>query len=46
MLSIRSRGFAKAVIQGRYAKTGVPRNFAKLTIKHLCQSPFFNKVAG
>ena len=25
---------------------GVLRNFAKFTGKHLCQSPFFNKVAG
>ena len=25
---------------------GVPRNFAKFTEKHLCQSLFFNKVAG
>ena len=24
----------------------VPRNFAKLKGKHLCQSLFFNKVAG
>ena len=27
-------------------KKGVLRNFAKLTGKHLCQSLFFNKVAG
>ena len=27
-------------------KKGVPRNFAKFTGKHLCQSLFFNKVAG
>ena len=25
---------------------GVPRNFAKFTAKHLCQSLFFNKVSG
>ena len=25
-------------------KKGVPRNFAKFTRKHLCQSLFFNKV--
>ena len=25
---------------------GVLRNFAKFTGKQLCQSPFFNKVAG
>ena len=29
-----------------FCKKGVPRNFAKFTGKHLCQSPFFNKVAG
>ena len=27
-------------------KEGVLRNFAKFTGKHLCQSLFFNKVAG
>ena len=27
-------------------KKGVLRNFAKFTAKHLCQSLFFNKVAG
>ena len=27
-------------------KIGVLRNFAKVTGKHLCQSLFFNKVAG
>ena len=31
----------------RYSvKKGVLRNFAKFTGKHLCQSLFFNKVAG
>ena len=29
-----------------FCKKGVPRNFAKRTGKHLCQRPFFNKVAG
>ena len=27
-------------------KKGVPRNFAKVTGKHLCQSLFLNRVAG
>ena len=27
-------------------KKGVLRNFTKFTGKHLCQSLFFNKVAG
>ena len=27
-------------------KKGAPKNFAKFTGKHLCQSLFFNKVAG
>ena len=27
-------------------KKGVIRNFVKLTGKHMCQSIFFNKVAG
>ena len=29
-----------------FCKKGALRNFAKLTGKHLCQSLFFNKVAG
>ena len=29
-----------------FYKKGVLRNFVKLTGKHLCQSIFFNKVAG
>ena len=29
-----------------FCKKGVLRNFAKITEKHLCQSLFFNKVAG
>ena len=29
-----------------FCKKGVLRNFAKITGKHLCQSLFFNKVAG
>ena len=28
-----------------FCKKGVLTNFAKFTGKHLCQSPFFNKVA-
>ena len=29
-----------------FCKKGVPRNFAKFTVKHLCQNLFFNKIAG
>ena len=29
-----------------FFKLGVLKNFAKFTGKHLCQSLFFNKVAG
>ena len=29
-----------------FSKKGVLKNFAKFTGKHLCQSLFFNKVAG
>ena len=29
-----------------FYKKGVPKNFTKFTGKHLCQSLFFNKVAG
>ena len=31
---------------GGVLKKGVLRNFATLIAKHLCQGPFFNKVAG
>ena len=30
----------------RRCSNGVLRNFGKFTGKHLCQSPFFSKVAG
>ena len=30
----------------KQSPAGVLRNFAKFTGKHLCQSPFFNEVAG
>ena len=36
----------EAVAQRCSVKKGVLRNFAKFTGKHLCQSLFFNKVAG
>ena len=36
----------EAVVQRCSVKKGVIRNFAKFTWKHLCQSFFFNKVAG
>ena len=29
-----------------FCKKGVLRNFTKFTVKHMCQSLFFNKVAG
>ena len=35
-----------AVAQRCSVKKGVPRNFEKFTGTHLCQSLFFNKVAG
>ena len=31
---------------GRVIVKSVPKNFVKFTGKHLCQSLFFNKVAG
>ena len=39
--------FRKAVVQRQmFFKKGVLRNYAKFTRKQLCQSLFFNKVAG
>ena len=37
---------SEAVFQRSFAKKGVLRNFAKFTVKHLCQSLLFDKVAG
>ena len=36
---------SEADVQRCSVKKGVLRNFTKFTGKHLCQSPFFNKVA-
>ena len=37
---------SEAATRGVLLRKGVLRNFAKLTGKYKCQSPFFNKVAG
>ena len=37
---------SEAVVRRCSMKKSVPRNFAKFTERHLCQSLFFNKVAG
>ena len=42
----KSPGILRGSHQRFSVRKGVLRNFAKLTGKHLCQSPFFNKVAG
>ena len=34
------------ILQEVFCKKGFLRNFAKFTVKRLCQSLFFNKVAG
>ena len=36
----------KSSLPDVFCEKGVLRNFAKFTGKHLCQSLFFNKVAG
>ena len=41
-----TKTFFKSSQQRCSVKRGVPRNFAKFTGKQLCQSLFFNKVAG
>ena len=41
-----SKLFLASVSLRRSVRKGVLRNFAKFTGKHLCQSLFFNKVAG
>ena len=40
------RTFSRSSHLEGFCKKGDLRNFAKFTGKHLCQSPFFNKVAG
>ena len=38
--------FSEAIVRRCSVKKGVFKNFAKFIGKHLCQSLFFNKVAG
>ena len=38
--------FIRSSHQSRFVRKGVLSNFAKFTGKHLCQSLFFDKVAG
>ena len=42
MVAVKTR----SIRRGYSVKKGVLRNFAKFAGKHLCQSLFFNKVAG
>ena len=44
--SVNLFGLLEATTGGVFCKKGILRNFAKFTGKHLCQSLFFNKVAG
>ena len=47
IIVIRKLIFASEAVARRCSvKKGVLRNFTKFTGKHLCQSLFFNKVAG
>ena len=46
MLARRSRMTDRSSRPELFYKKGVMRNFAKFTGKHVCQSLFFNKVAG
>ena len=43
---LRRAGTSRSSQQRCSVKKGVLRNFAKFTVKRLCQSLFFNKVAG
>ena len=43
---IISQRFFRSSLQRCSMKKGVLRNVSKFTVKHLCQSLFFNKVAG
>ena len=50
ILQLISRAFRRVKYRSStpevFCKEGTLRNFAKFTIKHLCHSLFFNKVAG
>ena len=50
ILQLISRAFRRVKYRSStpevFCKEGALRNFAKFTIKHLCHSLFFNKVAG
>ena len=43
---IHKAGIYRSSCPKVFCKTGNIRNFAKFTRKHLCESLFFNKVAG
>ena len=45
-IASESPGKARSSRPGVFCKKGVFRNSAKFIEKHLCQSLFFNKVAG
>ena len=44
--SSRIRDLSKSSRPEVFCKKGILKNFAKFTGKYLCQSLFFNKVAG
>ena len=46
MTAEKNENFTEEVVQGCSVKKSFLRNFTKFTGKHLCQSLFFNKVAG
>ena len=42
----KNKTLPEAVVQRRFIKKDILKNFARFTGKHLCQSFSFNKVAG
>ena len=46
VLDFYSSKYDNFIVLGVFCKKGVLRNFTKFIGKHLCQSLFFNKVAG
>ena len=46
LVDIKWRAINRSIYQKVFCKKGVLKSFSKLTGKHLCQSFFFNKVAG
>ena len=46
MANLSHTNISRSSLPDAFCETGVPKNFPKFTGEHLCQSLFFDKVAG